>query len=269
MQNCKALSTPTPCGTVVPTLEHLPKSDDEKEESKNFPMMQILGHLNWLQMMTFLEMTYPLKVVAQFNLRHGRVAHIWVKNMLRYLASHTYDYRMIRYKGHMNMDAFADSNHLKNKSDCRPISGGVIRLGGNIIRHPCTREKHVTHSSPESELYAVDLIARELRSCIFLVEAIGGPKQHSAPLYVDCAAAIHWAINPVHAKSNAHMHARYFYVRELHQEKVLKVMKVASESNIADLMVTYKTESNFHFLTRCAKLGFEPEQAKTTKHMSS
>ena len=236
-------------GSTEPTLANLPQTEKEKEASKYFPMMQILGHLNWLQTMCYPEISYPLKVASRFNLEHGPIAHRWVRNILHYLQSDAHPYRIIRYQGHLQLDAYADSNHIKDKTTCRPISGTVIRLGGNLIRHIAKREKHVTQSTPESETYSIALTAKAVMACKYLIEEMGGPVQTAIPIYVDCKAAIHWCTNPVHADSNGHMHAKYFYVRLLHAEKHVVVCKVDTKYNLADLLVTWKDYGNFLRLT--------------------
>ena len=153
----------------------------------------------------------------------------------------------------MQLDAYADSNHLKDKSTCRPISGAVIRLGGNLIRHICQREKHVTHSAPESETYAIALTSRAVMACRYLIEEMGGPSQDRTRIRVDCNAAIHWCTNPVHTNSNGHMHSKFFYTRALHEKKLVQVVKVKSEHNLADLLITWKDAKNFVTLTTALK----------------
>ena len=244
---------PIKAGSIEPTLENLPKEPKALADAKYFPMMQVLGCLNWLQMLCYPEISYPLKVASRFNLEHGPIAHKWVRNMLHYLQSKTNVYRVIRYQGHMQLDAYADSNHLKDKSTCRPISGAVIRLGGNLIRHICQREKHVTHSAPESETYAVALTSRAVMACRYLIEEMGGPPQGRTRIRVDCNAAIHWCTNPVHTNSNGHMHSKFFYTRDLHEKKLVQVVKVKSEHNLADLLITWKNAQNFITLTTALK----------------
>ena len=68
------------------------------------------------------------------------------------------------------------------------------------------------------------------------------------------------SVNPIQKGlgRNRHMPIRYFYFRQLYcLSGSIRLIKVSSENNIADLLVTYKSIGNFDKLVKMAK-GYEP-----------
>jgi len=61
--------------------------------------------------------------------------------------------------------------------------------------------------------------------------------------------------SPIQPSRNVHIHARYFYVRELYTNKIVDIFPIPSELNLADLMVTYKNILNFETLSVPVKGG--------------
>jgi hypothetical protein len=60
------------------------------------------------------------------------------------------------------------------------------------------------------------------------------------------------AENPIQNRRNRHIHARYFYVRDLMELGTISLHKVLSENNLADLLATYKNATTFlHLLKQC------------------
>ena len=179
----------------------------------------------------------------------------YVKHILRHLKGKQYPSLTFYPSKSKLLSAYSDSDHVGDP-DCRKsLSGSIILLGGNPIDYQCHFQKIVSHSSCESELVAFDSCARKVRELIWLVEDMGAPDQGTVPIYIDCQSALDLIRNPVQAGRNGHMHARYFYCRDLKEQKVIDPIKVSTFHQLADLLVTYKTPLNFHTLTRRLKMG--------------
>ncbi len=115
------------------------------------------------------------------------------------------------------------------------------------------------HLCPEGEEKVVYKLEKALygrtQYLIWLVESMGGTEQGTVKVHVDCASVIDWATSPINPTRNCHVHARYFYCRDMVKAGVVEIVKVASEFNLADLMVTFKDKFNFLFLSSRVKEG--------------
>jgi hypothetical protein len=105
--------------------------------------------------------------------------------------------------------------------------------------------KIVSHSSTESELMALDIGATIGQCLRWLAESIGAPIQGTVQIFVDNQGAISISSNPVQAGRNLHVHARYFYVRDLVYDDQFKIEKLPTELQVADIGCTFKGNHTF------------------------
>ena len=103
---------------------------------------------------------------------------------------------------------------------------------------------------------ALDTCVRKLRAVIWLVEALGCPTQPTISVNVDCDSAITMAENFIPSSRSSHIHMRFFYVRQLHDECIIKLVHVNTKEQLADIMVTYKDKRNFEYLM-CKSRGYD------------
>jgi hypothetical protein len=103
---------------------------------------------------------------------------------------------------------------------------------------------------------AIDLAARRVQALRWLLEKLGGITTAPTPIHIDCASAITMSENPIQNHRNCHVHARYFYVRDLINDDVVALVKVDTALQLADLLCTYKSVANFVALMEVAKPQF-------------
>ena len=65
------------------------------------------------------------------------------------------------------------------------------------------------------------------------------------PIYIDNSSAIDISSNPIQPGRNVHVHARYFYVRDLVLTKENKLVKIHTDDQVSDVLVTFKTYDTF------------------------
>ena len=92
----------------------------------------------------------------------------------------------------------------------------------------------------------------------WLAQAMGGAIQGKIQVYVDNLGTISIASNPVQAGRNMHVHARYFYVRDLVYDEQFDIMPLQSELQVADIGCSFKGAKNFlvlrPYLLSCARI---------------
>jgi hypothetical protein len=70
---------------------------------------------------------------------------------------------------------------------------------------------------------------------------------------MDSQSAMGMAENPIQNRRNRHIHARYFYVRELIANETIQLHKIPTADNLADILATYKDACTFLRLIHLCK----------------
>ena len=132
------------------------------------------------------------------------------------------------------------------------MAAHFVFYGVDIIDWYAKTETIVAHSSAESELMALDSCARAIQALRWLLSSLRHEQTEPSTINMDSSSAIGMAENPIQNRRNRHIHARYFYVRDLMELGTISLHKVLSENNLADLLATYKNATTFlHLLKQC------------------
>ena len=111
-----------------------------------------------------------------------------------------------------------------------------------------TFPKIVSHSSCESELFALDIGATTGQCLRWLLQAMGGPVQGTIQIFVDNQGTINISTNPVQSGRNLHVHACYFYVRDLVYDEEYTILHLPTGLQVADVGCTFKGGIQFRSL---------------------
>ena len=261
-----------PVHSYRPLPEDVPQLAADIAKANRFPMMAAVGHLNYLQQMLEWSITYPLKVASKTvrDGTHGHAHHEWVKQIMCYLASKAWSRYVIYAQPYaqLTLRAYTDADHIKSVDDRRSLSGHMILLGKTVIAWGATYQTIASHSSAESELMALDTCARKVQAVIWLVEAMGCPRQPTVKIFVDCDSAISMAENFIPSSRSSHIHMRYFYVRQLHDELKIELVRIDTKEQLADVLVTFKDKHNFDHLM-CVSRGYDARLIQRDEYPSS
>ena len=246
MEDCKPTVTPVGGQDRMPTLADYAKlSDEGKKEALKCPYREVVGALQFIEGACRPDISYCLRIAAKFNSKPCPEAWAWVKRILRYLKG-TMGLG-INFVGNMNgtIQTCTDSSHAGDPDTRRSISSVFIKYAGNLIYWKQAFQKIVSHSSTESELMALDLGARLTMHCKWKLDSLLGPSQTTVYIFVDNQSALDIATNPVQPGRNLHIHARYFYVRDLVADKEICIYYLRTEDQIADIGCTFKGGPQF------------------------
>ena len=243
MSNCNAVSTP-----IV--------KDNETEESprnENFPYRQVVGALMFLMCGTRPDIAYAVSVVSR-NLENPTERDVVrVKRILRYLRG-TSNYRLVYKNDHEKgvLICYSDADHGGDLSTGRSTSGVLCLYSGAPISWMSQRQASVAISTTEAEIVAASEAAREIIWIKRLLTELGQLKETPA-LQVDNEAAIRLAQNPEFHRRTKHIRTRHFFVRELVTSGQIKIYKVESQRQLADVLT--KPLSSVRFRDLCNNLG--------------
>jgi hypothetical protein len=210
-----------------------------------------VGHANYIHMCSRPDIGQVLKILSRFTKKFGKKHVEYAKHLLRYLKGTLNEGLIYRTGFPMYYQIFTDASHASCVDTRRSIVSIVVKLAGNTVYWKNMFTKIVSHSSTESELMALDVGATIGQMMRWLVESIGGPIQGQVQIFVDNAGTISIACNPIQSGRNLHVHARYFYVRDLVYDNLFCVDKIPTELQIADIGCTFKGVASFLSLRGC------------------
>jgi hypothetical protein len=251
-EDCKPASTPTMAGPPPSAAD----CDDPYEGAWN--MEAFIGHANYLHMCTRPDIGQVLKILSRFTKSFGKKHVEYAKHLLRYLKG-TINEGLVYGTGFpLYYQVFTDASHASCVDTRRSIISIVVKLGGNTVYWKNSFTKIVSHSSTESELMALD-VGATIGECLrWLIEAIGGPLQGRVQIFVDNTGTISIASNPIQPGRNLHVHARYFYVRDLVYDGQYDIVHLPTDMQVADVGCTFKGSRSFlllkRYLMQCARI---------------
>ena len=197
MSQCKPVATPINLGEVPrPCKADSPQTEDEKAEAARFPYQTIVGHLSYLVPQTRPDVANVTKIATFFMTCHGPAMHRWVKRILRYLKGTASKGLIIAKGDETGIKVYSDSD-AKCPDTRRSLSGVIIKYNGNTVYWNCKLQRIVSHSTPESELMAMDFSLMRAEHIRMLAASMCAPiPKEPIGLYVDCQTAIDIGTNP-------------------------------------------------------------------------
>ena len=238
MENCKPVATPSMAGPPPSAIDC--EEECVEPDEVQWDMQSFVGHLQWLHMCTRPDIGQPLKILSRFTTKFGKRHVHYAKHILRYLRG-TASKALVYTAGlPLKYEIFTDASHASCVDTRRSILSIVVKLGGMTVYWKNCFSTIVSHSSTESELYALDLGATVGQCLRWLLESTGGPVQDEIMIFVDNQGTIDIASNPVQAGRNVHVHARYFYVRDLVYDNQFAIHYLPTDEQVADVGCTFK-----------------------------
>ena len=154
---------------------------------------------------------------------------------MRYLKG-TYDFGLYyKRSDKFELNAYIDANWGGNIDDRKSTSGGALFLGKRLVTWTSKKQTCTSQSTAEEE-YVVAAI--NCINIVWLKHLLKGMKEEITKpiiLYCDNTSAINISKNPVmHAKTK-HVAIKYHYVRELVEDKQVKMEYIHTKEQGADI----------------------------------
>ena len=145
--------------------------------------------------------------------------------------------------------------------DSYSTSGYSVHWQGAVISWCSTKQKSVSLSSCEAEIYALSEGAKDLAYFRKLLSGLGEDMSSPTDLSTDNKGAADLSHNPEHHRRSKHVERRHFFVRDMVEAMQLRVPLVRTDDNLADLYTKSVPPKRFRAL-RARIMNEQPSRAK-------
>jgi len=249
--------------------EHSPKTEEERERMRSVPYRQIVGSLMYLANCTRPDIQQALGECARFGADPGEQHWTALKWILRYLNGHKD--LCIRYGRKVDDMPFSplhgnvDGSYGDDPDTRRSTTGYNFISYGGPISWRAMKQKSVALSTCEAEYMAANEAGKEAVWLRRLYMEDFGYKDLSIVTYGDLsekefeggkpltifednAGCIALSRNPVQHKRSKHISIRWHWIRERVQSGELKLAKIDTKLNTADIFTKSTDNQTFTFL---------------------
>ena len=155
---------------------------------------------------------------------------------------------MLVYKGGvLNPVGYTDSDFQTDVDDRKSTSGTVFTLGGGAVIWRSVKQFAISDSTMEAEYIAASEAAKEIVWLKKFYSDLGVIPEMDKLLVLFCdnTGAIANSKEPRSHKRSKHIERKYHIIREYVARGDVKVMKIATEGNLADLFTKTLPEATF------------------------
>jgi len=134
------------------------------------------------------------------------------------------------------LDCFVDADWAGDKTDRKSTTGYVIRLFGNVIYWKSRKQGSVTKSSTAAEYVALSELVSEVIVIKNLLLDFNVNIDKPISIYEDNSGAISIAKFGNLTKNSKYIEVHFHFVNESYEKGIIKIVKVNSEENLADIL---------------------------------
>ncbi|GJR78981.1 ribonuclease H-like domain, reverse transcriptase, RNA-dependent DNA polymerase [Tanacetum coccineum] len=234
-----------PASTPIEAHKSLGK-DEEGEEVDVHLYRSMIGCLMYLTA-SRPDIMFAVCLCARFQVT-PKVSHLHaVKRIFRYLKHQPNLGLWYPKDSPFHLEAFSDSDYAGDNHDRRSTSGGCQYLGRRLVSWQCKKQTIVAISSTEAEyVAAASCCAQVLWMQNQLLDY--GFNFMNTEIHIDNESTICIVRNPVLHSKTKHIQIRHHFIRDCYEQRLINVVKVHTDDNVADLLTKGFDLARFNFL---------------------
>ncbi|GKD37237.1 putative ribonuclease H-like domain-containing protein [Tanacetum coccineum] len=158
-----------------------------------------------------------------------------------------------------DLEAFSDSDYAGASLDRKSTTGGCQFLGKRLISWQCKKQTIVANSTTKAEYVAA---ANCCGQVLWIQNQMldYGFNFMNTKIYIDNESTICIVKNPVFHSKTKHIEIRHHFIRDSYEKRLIQVIKIHTDHNVADLLTKAFDVSRFNFLV--ASIGLELKDKK-------
>ena len=248
----KANDAPTPAvpGQML-SQDDAPKTKEDQKKMSDIPYRSLVGSLMYAYIGTRPDIGASLIKAASFNNNPGQTHWTAAKRILRYLKG-TKNHG-IRYDGELtendkvNIRVYCDSDWAQDRDDRKSVSGWVVKLANGPVSWSSKKQATRSLSTCEAEFIALTEAVKEvLWLTNFLSEL--NVDYNTPDIFTDNQASMEWSRNAGQHQRTKHVALKYFFVRDIVRDKIVKVRYISTKENVSDILTKSPTKQVFAYL---------------------
>ncbi|CAN1785707.1 Retrovirus-related Pol polyprotein from transposon TNT 1-94 [Linum perenne] len=240
-----------PATTPMDYKTHLSATGDE-----DFPDPEIyrrlVGKLIYLTN-TRPDISFAVQQVSQYMAKPTNAHYKAVTRILRYLKGAPSSGIMLSASSTLQLQAYSDSDWAACPDSRRSITGYCVFLGNSPISWKSKKQTTISRSSCEAEYRALANTGCELQWLLYLLADLKVEHYQPANIFCDNQSALHIAENPTFHERTKHIELDCHLIREKVQSKIMKLLYVPTDQQLADVLTKALPPSPFQHLIN--KLG--------------
>ena len=138
-------------------------------------------------------------------------------------------------KGKVILMAYVDADFAQCKETRKSVTGYVVKLGECTIAWKSRKQAVVSLSSAEAEYIALSEVTRIVVWLRGILKEIGFEQEEPTVIYEDNNSCIFMAENEENSERSKHIDVKYHYIREQILKKQVKLIRIETENNLADM----------------------------------
>ncbi|GJS18780.1 putative reverse transcriptase domain-containing protein [Tanacetum coccineum] len=168
-----------------------------------------------------------------------------------------------------DLEAYSDSDYAGANLDRKSTTGGCQFLGRRLISWQCKKQTIVATSTTEAEYVAA---ANCCGQVLWIQNQMldYGFNFMNTKIYIDNESTICIVKNPVFHSKTKHIAIRHHFIRDAYEKKLIQVLKIHTDDNVADLLTkAFDVSSQTKLSTDKVEEGTaEPEPRESTSSVA-
>src|SRR4051812_18577006 len=234
MHDAKSVNTPIATHFKLSSND-CPSTDEDYEYMSRVPYSSVVGSLMYAMVCSRPDLSFAMSLVGRFMANPGKEHWKVVQWIFRYLRGTSGAYLKFGrtnegFVGYVDSD-FASSDLDKRRS----LTGYVFTIGGCAVSWRATLQPIVAQSSTEAEYMAIAEACRESVWLKGLYAELCGDTT-CMKLFCDNQSAIYLTKDQMFHERTKHIDVKYHYIRDVVAQGEIKVCKISTHDNPADMM---------------------------------
>ncbi|GJS49878.1 putative ribonuclease H-like domain-containing protein [Tanacetum coccineum] len=220
-------------GTLLETNKALIK-DEEAEDVDVHLYRSMIGSLMYLTA-SRPDIMFVVCACARFQVI-PKTSHLHaVKRIFRYLKGQPKLGLWYPRDSPFDLEAFSDSDYAKASLDRKSITGVCQFLGKRLISWQCKKQTIVANSTTEAQYVAA---ANYYGQVLWIQNQMldYGFNFLNTKIYIDNESTICIVKNTIFYSKTKHIEIRHHFIRDCYEKKLIQVIKIHTDHNVADLL---------------------------------
>ena len=182
------------------------------------------------------DLQFTASVLGRTMARPTQQSWANLKRAARYLKRHSrvvFEYPDAVWEDVRTLVGYSDSDWAGCKQSRRSVSGGMVTLGGTILKSWANRQATIALSSGEAEFHSATKAAAELLAIRSMMRDLGW--ETDLRLFVDASVAEAMANRQGIGKVR-HLEVRYLWLQDTAKDGTITVRRIGSRWNPADVL---------------------------------